>query len=68
MQFNYLATFTSIGSLGVVWFLFWVLLVFNSPEEHPRISSRELKYIRQQTAQSVSKVEKVFKISQNFLT
>lgn len=30
--------FYLIGSVTCVWFGFWVYLVHNSPEEHPRIS------------------------------
>ena len=33
------------GSLGVVWFVLWVLLAHSSPASHPRISPAERKYI-----------------------
>lgn len=39
------ATFYFFGLIGVVWFVFWVFLVYNSPQEHPRISADELMYI-----------------------
>lgn len=32
--------------MGVVWSIFWVFLVFDSPEKHPRIEEAELKYIQ----------------------
>ena len=33
------------GTLGCVWFVFWMLLVHDSPAQHPRISASEQKYI-----------------------
>ena len=32
------SVFYFFGILGVVWFIFWGFLCFNSPETHPRIS------------------------------
>ena len=37
--------FYFFGSLGFVWFLFWLFLVFDSPIRHPRISMEERFYI-----------------------
>ena len=34
-----------VGFAGVVWFAAWILLVFNSPADHPRISAKEQDYI-----------------------
>ena len=33
------------GILGIVWFAFWVLLIYDSPTKHPRISQEEREYI-----------------------
>ena len=33
------------GAAGCIWFLLWWLLVFSSPEQHPRISVVEKEYI-----------------------
>ncbi|KAG8187236.1 hypothetical protein JTE90_020665 [Oedothorax gibbosus] len=41
------SVFYLFGSIGCIWFVFWVLLVYNSPTEHPRISKSELMYIQQ---------------------
>ena len=30
--------FYMVGSLTCIWFALWTYLVYNSPEEHPRIS------------------------------
>ncbi|KAM6997678.1 sialin [Tautogolabrus adspersus] len=37
--------FYVFGAVGVVWFVLWALLVFDSPNTHPRISEREKNYI-----------------------
>jgi len=34
-----------MGSLPVIWMLFWLIFVFDTPQSHPRIGSRELKYL-----------------------
>ncbi|CAL1268940.1 unnamed protein product [Larinioides sclopetarius] len=39
--------FYLFGSFGCAWFLLWCILVYESPEDHPRISKEELLYIQQ---------------------
>ena len=34
-----------VGLAGVVWFFAWLLLAFDTPASHPRISSEEQNYI-----------------------
>ena len=34
-----------IGSAGIIWYMVWLLLVFNTPADHPRISLQEQSYI-----------------------
>ncbi|GIY75444.1 putative inorganic phosphate cotransporter [Caerostris extrusa] len=41
------SVFYICGALGCVWFVLWALLIFETPESHPRISSEELAYIRE---------------------
>ena len=36
--FGWESCFYLVGSLSCVWFVLWTYLVYNSPEEHPRIS------------------------------
>ena len=43
MFFN--VKFFSLGAVGTLWFVFWLLLGFSSPASHPRISAAERKYI-----------------------
>ena len=38
-------SFTHVGILGVIWFIFWVYLGYSSPADHPRISKEEREYI-----------------------
>lgn len=33
------------GAVGLVWFILWVFLMYDSPNTHPRISERERLYI-----------------------
>ncbi|KAM6922920.1 sialin [Lycodopsis pacificus] len=37
--------FYIFGAVGLVWFVFWSFLVFDSPNTHPRISEQERLYI-----------------------
>ena len=39
------SVFYFFGVCGLIWFIFWCLLVFNNPAVHPRISSSEKRYI-----------------------
>jgi ACS family sodium-dependent inorganic phosphate cotransporter-like MFS transporter 5 len=40
------AIFYLTGILGCVWFVFWVLLIYETPDRHPHISLKELDYIK----------------------
>ncbi|XP_030603237.1 sialin [Archocentrus centrarchus] len=37
--------FYIFGAVGLVWFILWALLIFDSPNTHPRISEEERLYI-----------------------
>ena len=39
------SVFYFFGALGFIWFFFWLFLVFDSPQTHPRISMEERFYI-----------------------
>ena len=49
------SAFTLEGMLGIVWFIVWLLVAFNDPASHPRISSAEREYIE---SSMISKAEK----------
>ena len=47
------------GLSGIIWYVFWMFLVYETPHQHPRISCKELSYIEtsfslQQRTQVVS--------------
>ncbi|KAM9510570.1 LOW QUALITY PROTEIN: vesicular glutamate transporter 1-like, partial [Guaruba guarouba] len=41
------SVFYVYGSFGVCWYLFWVLVSYESPAQHPTISAQERKYIEE---------------------
>ncbi|XP_062368529.1 vesicular glutamate transporter 1 [Cinclus cinclus] len=41
------SVFYVYGSFGVFWYLFWVLVSYESPAQHPTISPEERKYIEE---------------------
>jgi ACS family hexuronate transporter-like MFS transporter len=47
--------FIVTGSLGLIWLVFWLWL-YRSPEEHPRVTSQEIAYIRSDPVESVEPV------------
>jgi MFS transporter, ACS family, hexuronate transporter len=47
--------FVLTGAIGFVWLTFWLAL-YRKPEEHPRVSKEELRYIRSDPAEPVPKV------------
>jgi len=47
-----------VGTLGVICSIMWFFLVYNSPAEHPRISTEEREYI--ETALNAQATEKVW--------
>jgi ACS family hexuronate transporter-like MFS transporter len=50
------ATFLLTGALGFVWLFFW-LLIYRKPHEHPRVSKAELDYIRSDPADPVGHIK-----------
>ncbi|XP_011506275.1 PREDICTED: putative inorganic phosphate cotransporter [Ceratosolen solmsi marchali] len=38
--------FYFFGGAGILWFILWMLLCFNNPDEHPFISDSEASYLR----------------------
>jgi ACS family hexuronate transporter-like MFS transporter len=47
--------FIATGAIGFVWLIFWVR-AFRPPEEHPRLSSGELAYIRSDPQEPVEQI------------
>ena len=49
-QLGWPSVFYFFGACGLVWFVFWVFFVFNTPSVHPRISQEERDYIENNMA------------------
>lgn len=57
--FGWEMAFYVCGVLGTTWYIAWYFLVFDSPQQHPRISQREKEQIIESLGKTVSKEEKV---------
>jgi len=42
---NWPLVFYVCGVVGLIWYVFWNLLVYSSPSEHPTITDYELTYL-----------------------
>lgn len=51
IAFGWQAAFLITGALGFVWLIFWWML-YRSPENNPRVSARELAFIRSDPGES----------------
>jgi ACS family hexuronate transporter-like MFS transporter len=49
------AAFYAIGALGILWLVFW-WLNYQNPEQHPRVSARELAYVQHEVEPEPVKV------------
>ena len=49
------SVFYVCGALGVVWFIFWSLLVYDGPELHPRITPEEAQFLQLSLSECESK-------------
>ncbi|XP_029050700.1 putative inorganic phosphate cotransporter [Osmia bicornis bicornis] len=41
------AVFYVFGSVGVLWFLVWLITCYNTPDTHPFISEKEINFLRE---------------------
>ncbi|KAM9785122.1 solute carrier family 17 member 7a [Syngnathus typhle] len=48
------SVFYVYGSFGIFWYLFWVLVSYESPAAHPTITPEERKYIEEAIGESAS--------------
>lgn len=44
-MFGWESVFYVTGGSGLIWIIFWILLVYDTPAKHPTISVRERTYI-----------------------
>lgn len=47
--------FYFFGVVAVLWFIPWLYLIYNTPDEHPRISSQEKEYIQSGFSEATNK-------------
>lgn len=47
--------FYLFGGLGVLWFVAWMFLIYDTPQKHPRICAKEVEYITNSIGVQVSK-------------
>lgn len=45
--------FYTTGTIGMLWCVVWYFLAFNTPEQHPRISTKELQYIELNVSEEI---------------
>lgn len=46
-NYSWPVVFYVFGSIGVLWFIVWVLICYNNPYEHPFISERERNFLHE---------------------
>ena len=62
MCYNLLHKTMIVGAVGVIWAIMWYVLVYDSPAQHPHISTKERQYIEKaldKTSKSKVKVSHV---------
>lgn len=56
--------FYLFGGLGVVWFVLWMFLVYDTPQKHPRICPKEVEYINWSIGPQVRALFRLFWFSE----
>ncbi|XP_014223284.1 sialin-like [Trichogramma pretiosum] len=46
-HYSWPIVFYFFGGVGLLWYVLWLVLCYNDPEEHPFISKRETAYLRE---------------------
>jgi ACS family hexuronate transporter-like MFS transporter len=55
ITFGWQSAFIATGALGFIWLVWW-LLAYHTPEDHPRISAKELGYIQSEPQDKMESV------------
>ncbi|GFR81804.1 vesicular glutamate transporter [Elysia marginata] len=66
--YGYIFTQMPGGSVAIIWFLLWVILVTESPVGHPGITESELDYIQSSTGYAEDRAKQVHPPWQQILT
>ncbi|GFY58935.1 hypothetical protein TNIN_343881 [Trichonephila inaurata madagascariensis] len=53
------STFYLFGSVGIIWFVFWNMFVYETPDNHPHISPKEFAYIQKHKNSNLQKKENI---------
>ncbi|KAJ9584073.1 hypothetical protein L9F63_021590, partial [Diploptera punctata] len=53
--FSWQMAFYFTSTVGIIWFISWWIWVYDSPDEHPRISAEEYSYIKDSLGKAVIK-------------
>lgn len=63
MLYNYdtgwAAVFYITGIITIIWFIFWTIMTFGKPSEHPTITEAEFNFIESKIGESMCKNTKV---------
>lgn len=59
------SVFYVIGVLSIFHFVAWMYFVYDTPDQHPRISVLEREYIKAAIGPSTTKVSRISQISKN---
>lgn len=55
LTYGWYEAFVATGAIGFIWLIFW-LIFYKKPEEHPRLSQRELQYIQSDPPEPAVKI------------
>jgi len=73
-SFGWESVFYVSGGLGLLWFICWIFLVYDTPAKHPTISIRERTYIEnaigktiQTRSKPVRKIKVIIIVSNNIM-
>ncbi|KAL7992235.1 hypothetical protein Chor_016491 [Crotalus horridus] len=52
--FQFVLLLCPTGSFGIVWYMFWILVSYESPAKHPTITDEERRYIEESIGESAN--------------
>lgn len=55
LKWGWQSVFYLFGGFGIAWFLLWVVLCYNNPDEHPFISEHEKKFLHERMSATTMK-------------
>jgi ACS family hexuronate transporter-like MFS transporter len=55
LRFGWRAAFLATGFVGAIWIIWW-LLRYRSPQDHPKVSPAELRYIQEGSSEPIEQI------------